>query len=133
MAPTTFFGRTYDEALALLREARDYIALGGERADRDGLAIDRRLMLARESMRVTARLGHVMAWLLLQKAVHAGELTRRDAATAPHRLGGQPVCLDDREELSAGLPERLKSLSRRSHALYVRVARLDELARRDSE
>jgi regulator of CtrA degradation len=128
-APTAFFGKTFEEAMTLLIEARDYIStttaappLG--RSPEDGLRI------ARETMRITTRLTQVMAWLLAQKAVHAGELTARQMASEEYRLDGQTVCLDDDERRHAGLPDGLQSLLKRSHALYVRVARLDELVRR---
>ncbi len=123
--PTAFFDRTYDEAMVLLREARDY-NLQRVPSERDRLGPEDRLRLACETMRVTTRLGQVMAWLLAQKAVHAGEMSRQDMTAAEHRLAARAVCLNDRPELSAGLPPGLQSLLERSHDLYVRVLRLDE-------
>jgi len=128
-APTEFFSRTFDETLALLVEARNYVD-GGGRADSADLPLGDRLRFALESMRVTSRLSQVMAWLLTQKAVHAGEIPRTETAKSEHRLSGRSICLDDRAELSAGLPPRLCELLDQSHRLYVRVARLDEMVRR---
>ena len=132
IAPTAFFGKTFDEALVLLVEARDYIAASvGERpANRSAEA---HLRFARETMRVTARLTQIMAWLLAQKAVHAGELTPHQAASEAYRLAGQAVCFDDDASQYVGLPDGLQALLGRSHALYVRVARLDELVRGAAE
>ena len=76
---TEFFGRTYDEALALLHEARNYVIASQLRHLHVTQPTDR-LMLCCEAMRLTARLTHVMAWLLAQKAVHAGEITLAEAA-----------------------------------------------------
>jgi regulator of CtrA degradation len=84
-------------------------------------------------MRVTARLTQIMAWLLAQKAVHAGELSPRQAASEAHRLAGQRICVEHDEAAHDGLPDGLKGLLGRSHALYIRVARLDELVRRAAE
>ena len=56
-------------------------------------------------MRITTRLTQIMAWLLAQKAVHAGELTARQMASEEYRLDGQSVCLDDDERHHAGLPD----------------------------
>ncbi|MGE5146513.1 MAG: DUF1465 family protein [Candidatus Eiseniibacteriota bacterium] len=128
-APTAFFGKTFEEAMILLIEARDYIsATAGQRPQ--GLTPEDQLRIARETMRITTRLTQIMAWLLAQKAVHAGELTARQVASEEYRLDGQSVCLADDERHHGGLPDHLQSLLKRSHALYVRVARLDELVRR---
>jgi regulator of CtrA degradation len=132
IAPTAFFGKTFDEAMSLLVEARDFIAAGAGERPRDR-SIEDHLRMARETMRVTARLTQVMAWLLAQKAVHAGELTPQQAASEAHRLSGHAICLDADEALCAGLPIGLQGLLKRSHALYVRVARLDDLVRRAAE
>ncbi len=126
--PTEFFGKTYDEAYDLLLEARSYIRHGAK-VDAGGLAQEDRLRFALESMRVTSRLAQVMAWLLNEKAVHAGEIGRKELASDEHRLSENKICLDDRFELSIGLPPQLLELLARSRALYVRVSRLDEMAR----
>jgi regulator of CtrA degradation len=132
VAPTAFFGKTFDEAITLLVEARDHVAAGIGERPRDR-SVEDHLRMARETMRVTARLTQIMAWLLAQKAVHAGELTPQQAASEAHRLAGQAICLDHDEAHHAGLPLGLQALLARSHALYVRVARLDELVRRAAE
>ena len=129
-APTAFFGKTYDETLALLRESRDYVALAAPGDKRVGTE-NQRLIRACESLRVTSRLSQIMAWLLAQKAVLAGEISREQAAAEPYALGGHAVCLGGGDRVD-GLPPRLRSLADRSHALYVRVARLDEMVRRDA-
>lgn len=128
-APTRFFDRTYDEAYDLLVEARSYV-LHGASVDSGGLSGLDRLRFALESMRVTSRLGQIMAWLLTEKAVHAGEISRGEATADSKSMSNHGVCLDDRRELSEGMPPQLSSLLDRSLALYVRVARLDEMARR---
>lgn len=122
----TFLDGTYRETLDLLHEARDYVA-GQQAAERAGLAPLGRLALSCETMRLTARLTQVMAWLLMQKAVQAGEVAR-DAACAPeHRLAGQAACLRVAPPVPVEMPPRLRSLLARSHSLYRRVERLDAL------
>lgn len=130
LAPTAFFDRTYDEALALLVETRDYVAYGQER-ERHRLDVWARAGVALETTRVTSRLGHVMAWLLARKAVLAGELTPAEAARAPYALERDPR-LEAEGPVLAPLPPDLESLMARSLKLYVRIARLDELARREA-
>lgn len=128
-APTAFFNRTYDEAMALLVEARNYIAYQ-EASDQRGRPAAVRLQISYESLRVTSRLTQVMAWLLAQKAVHAGELTLQQIATEEYALSGGDVCTDPSGPDNEELPNGLRSLLDRSHKLYMRVERLDEQVRR---
>jgi regulator of CtrA degradation len=133
MAPakTAFFGRTYDEAMGLLVEARNYVAVNELRALRV-LSPSDRLLLCCETMRLTTRLTHIMAWLLAQRAVHAGEITLADSAGEPYALGGAKTCLTVTEEVDRLGDQWLSTLLDRSHRLYVRVSRLDEMVKREA-
>ncbi len=122
----THFDNTFEEAMALTREARDYLAFQ-EKADLSNLTPVGRMVASCESMRMTARMTQVIAWLLVQKAVHAGDLTRDEAAESRYRLSGQEICEDDEPLAAELLPERLMDLLERSHHLYQRVARLDAM------
>jgi regulator of CtrA degradation len=125
--PVAFFDRTYDEAMALIREARDYFAERQRQpASPSRAAVE--LVTSCESMRLTARLTQIIAWLLVQKAVHAGELSRDDAVKPEHRLGGRMICEIEGPWSELGLPQRLQTLLERSLSLYHRIARLDDLA-----
>ncbi|MGO8918925.1 MAG: DUF1465 family protein [Stellaceae bacterium] len=126
---TAFFGKTYGEAMGLVVEARDYFA-HREPIDRQTLLPLDRLRFCRETMRLTARLTQVMAWLLAQRAVFAGEISQRDALADHDALAELGVCMDGEETAASVMPQRLAALLDRSRRLYVRVARLDELARR---
>lgn len=126
---TAFFGRTYGEAMSLLVEARDYLA-HREPADRQRLVPLDRLRLACETTRLTARLTQIMAWLLAQRAVHSGEITQEDALGEHQALAQFDVCMDGEAMETGRLPFDFVSLLDRSRRLYIRVARLDELARR---
>ncbi len=125
-----YFDNTLDEALALTREARDYLTHQKD-ADFDQLSPVGRLVASCESMRLTARVTQVVAWLLVQKAVHAGELSREQAAAPEYRLSGQSVCDQTKPVRDAALPERLTELLDRSLRLYQRVARLDAMLDRE--
>ena len=128
MATVHLLHKTYDETLTLLVTARDYMSYAVPAA-RSDLEPAQRLQVSCEAMRVTARLSHVMAWLLAQKAVQAGEITSRAAAEA-YRLSEDDVCLMEGGTEPPGLPAGLKDLLDKSRALYVRVTRLDQLVRR---
>ena len=129
-APTAFFAKTYDETLGLLVEVRDYV-VEGEPRDRAVLAPVVGAKLSCEALRVTARLTQIMAWLLAQKAIHAGELSSAELAARHDPLAEIEVCMDEEAaEVIVGLPARFRELLARSHRLYIRVARLDEMMRR---
>lgn len=120
--------RTFDEAMILLVEARNYLA-HREAIDGAGLCPDARLLACCESMRVTSRLTQVMAWLLAQKAVQAGEITEREAVSDRFALSADGICLDAAGQGNMDLPAGLRSLLDRSHRLYVRVSRLEAMLR----
>lgn len=119
-----FLNGTYEEALQLAHEARDYMAFQ-ERSDRNSLAPESRLAASREAMRITTRIAQVISWLLVQRAVQAGEVTRHEATEEPYRLSGQAVCAEHNKDKT--LPPRLTELLERSHRLYERISRLDSM------
>ena len=63
----------YVEAMLLADEARGYFDAAG-RADRDDLPPLLRVGFSCESLRVTTRLMHVIAWLLVRRALASGEI-----------------------------------------------------------
>ena len=71
----------YVESMLLADEARGYFDEAG-RADRESLDALSRVLFSCESMKVTTRLMHVIAWLLTQRAVAetGGQLFFFDAA-----------------------------------------------------
>lgn len=129
-APTAFFSKTYDETMGLLVEVRDYVAHDQKR-DREELAPSAGALLCCEALRVTARLTQVMAWLLAQKAIHAGELSNEQVVAQNGPLAEIAICMAEQpdQELSF-LPAYFRELLERSRRLYLRVARLDEMVRR---
>src|SRR5215212_1296997 len=91
----------YVEAMVLADEARSYFD-SAAREDRLGLEPVDRVGFSCESLKVTTRLMHIIAWLLTQRAVAAGELTRRQAGESERRLGPAPV---SDEQLLPRLPQ----------------------------
>ncbi|KZD03360.1 DUF1465 family protein [Oceanibaculum pacificum] len=115
--------RAYSEIFALLIEARDcVIDMRRRRGAHYAGSVDARASY--EALRVTSRLTHAMAWVMVQKAVGSGEMTVQEARDERHRLGGQQVCLHEPEE-DLDLPPHLDSLLSRSLAIYRRIERLD--------
>ncbi|UYY58842.1 DUF1465 family protein [Sphingomonas sp. S2-65] len=112
----------YTEAMLLADEARGYFDLVG-RGERQELEALNRVAFSCESLKVTTRLMHIIAWLLTQRAVEAGEITQRDALSPSRRLGEAPD--SDPDTLSV-MPAQAAAIIRTSVTLYGRVARLDQ-------
>lgn len=115
-------GALYTEAMVLADEARSYFDRLG-RDERDALEPLVRVAFSCESLKVTTRLMHVIAWLLTQRAVEAGEISARQARSPARRLGEAPAT---DTSLLAGLPATAVGLIKASIELYARVKRLDE-------
>ncbi|WP_415235285.1 DUF1465 family protein [Sneathiella sp.] len=127
-AGTIFFSRTYDEALRLVMEAREYLLGPGRIAVRD-LSSEGNFRYATESLRLTTRLTETMSWLMFQRAVLEGEISPEEAQADECHLQYQATCLPDADEEELDLlPAGLISLLERSEALYRRIDRLDKQA-----
>jgi regulator of CtrA degradation len=112
----------YVEAMVLADEARAYFDDHG-RNDREALDPIIRVSFSCESLKVTTRLMHVVAWLLTRRAVDAGEIDSREAQSSSRRLGMAPVSEQGAIEQ---LPQAARGLVGASADLYARVARLDQ-------
>ena len=113
----------YTEAMVLADETRSYFDRHG-REERDALDPVLRVGFSCESLKVTTRLMHVIAWLLTQRAVEAGELSPVQARKPSRRLGDAP---QSDESVLVRLPETARGLVEASRELYSRVRRLDEV------
>lgn len=114
----------YTESMLLADEARSYF--DSDRA-RSISPAEVAVAFSCESLKVTTRLMHVIAWLLNQKALRAGELSLDDVTTL-EQLGYAPATddywLDE-------LPDEARSLILASEDLYYRVQRICEGMMRD--
>jgi regulator of CtrA degradation len=112
----------YTEAMVLADEARAYFDRQGreERLELEPLV---RVGFSCESLKVTTRLMHIIAWLLTQKAVEAGELTPSQARAPQRRLG---EAAESDPELMTLLPPAALHLVQASRDLFARVQRLDQ-------
>lgn len=112
----------YVEAMVLADEARSYFDVQAEE-DRALLEPGIRVHFACESLRVTTRLMHVIAWLLTRRAVAAGEISSAEGRHPERKLGEAP---ESDEALLARLPDSALALIRSSQELYGRVRRIEE-------
>jgi regulator of CtrA degradation len=112
----------YTEAMLLADEARAYFDEAG-RDDRQSLEPFVRVGFACESLKVTTRIMHIVAWLLTQKAVETGEIKSADGRRPERRLGhandSDPLVVEQ-------MPDAAQKLINASADLYSRIKRLDE-------
>ena len=131
-ARSELFERTFQEGMELVEETASYLD-GEGRQESKLLSRNAALAYAAESMRLTTRLMQLASWLLLQRAVSAGELTREDAEAEKQRINlaeiGPGHGLDGAERLPAGL----NALVERSLRLHERVVSLDAMVRNAQE
>lgn len=111
----------YTEAMLLADEARAYFDHVG-REHRETLDPLGRVTLSCESLKITTRLMHVLAWLLTERAVEVGQISPEEATEAGRRLG---EAASSHRGAIAGLPEQAIALIEASQDLYVRVKRLE--------
>ena len=112
----------YTEAMLLADEARAYFDEAG-RTVRDELDPFVRVGFACESLKVTTRIMHIVAWLLTQRAIETGEIPERQGRRPERRLGNAN---DSDPVIVAQLPQAAQRLIVSSADLYSRVKRLDE-------
>ena len=112
----------YTEAMLLADEARHYFDDAGRYA-RQELDPFARVGFACESLKVTTRIMHIVAWLLTQRAIESGEIPARQGRRPERRLGHAQ---DSDPTVVEQLPEAARRLINSSADLYARVKRLDE-------
>ncbi|WP_293883795.1 DUF1465 family protein [Sphingomonas sp.] len=116
----------YVDAMLLADEARAYFDASyrddGQGHEVAALEPFDRVLFSCESLKVTTRLMHIIAWLLTQRAVDAGELSNDQLRDASRRLG--PAVASEPDALMR-LPETARTLIATSVDLYRRVERLD--------
>ena len=112
----------YTEAMLLADEARSYFDDAG-RDERASLHPFARVGFACESLKVTTRIMHIVAWLLTQRAIESGEIPMVEGRRPERRLGNAQ---DSDPAVVVQLPEAAQRLIGASTDLYARVKRIDE-------
>lgn len=112
----------YVEAMVLADEARSYFDSHGQSV-REGMDMMTRLSFTCESLKVTTRLMHIIAWLLTQRAWQRGEIDQQAMSDPKYMLGDAAATEAD---VLASLPEQARQLVSGSEDLYERVRRLQD-------
>jgi len=112
----------YVEAMVMADEARAYFDF----RDGDEPEVDdpvRRVAFACESLKVTTRLMHIIAWLLSQRAWQRGEVSDAEMRDEKYRLGHAAIT---DPAVTGSFPFAARALIEASQDLYERVARLQD-------
>jgi regulator of CtrA degradation len=118
------FKAVFKEGMGLVEETANYLD-GPGRKEARGLDRHGSIAYATESMRLTTRLMQLASWLLLQRALHAGELTQEEAVSEKHRINLSEIGSGQTLQGGETLPESLKTLIERSLRLHHRIQKLD--------
>jgi regulator of CtrA degradation len=119
------FGGLFREGMGLVEETATYLD-GKGREDSRRLTRHGSLAYATESMRLTTRLMQLASWLLLQRAVGEGELSRLQAERDKARISLKDLQPPSSTEVLAALPPGLSALITRSSRLQERICHLDK-------
>jgi regulator of CtrA degradation len=131
MVASDAFKALFSEGMSLVEATAAYLDGDGRRESRD-LQRSAALAYASESMRLTTRLMQITSWLLLQRAVNEGELTRNEADTEHRKVKLSASETQSAPEMMALLPATLSDLIQHSLRLQARIVKLDDLLRTEN-
>ncbi len=127
------FATLYAEGMGLVEETANYLD-GEGRASAKSLPRMASVLYAAESMRLTTRLMQMASWLLLQRAVNNGEMTREQVIAEKSKVRLDGFVCDQSAPGWDDLPEKFRDLVQRSLRLQSRVSILDsEIYRRKDQ
>ena len=118
-----YFRGMYDEALTLLGDVRDCIGSNEHLALDEQDAVDS-MIIIRECNRIVCRLLQVMAWLMIERAIHDEEVARDDPIVGHCTISAPETCIRDACSDGVKLPDRIRELLQRSLDLYIRAMRI---------
>lgn len=118
------FDKVFKEGMSLVEETANYLDGPGRQ---DARLLDRHgaVAYATESMRLTTRLMQLASWLLLQRAIGAGEMSQEEARKEKHRISLTDIGRGNSLSGSEQLPQGLLDIVERSLSLHQRVLKLD--------
>jgi len=109
----------------LVEETAEYLD-GEGRAEAKKLTTPASLAYTSESIRLTTRLTQLASWLLVRRAIAAGEITAAEAHNHRHRVTLSPQTTLHPDGYD-DLPEAFKKLIADSHRLHDRILRLESV------
>ena len=124
-ASSTAFKKLYADGMSLVEETAAYLD-GEGRTEAKKLTRIAATLYAAESMRLTTRLMQIASWLLLQRALNSGEMTRDQMLSEKQKIR---LDTSSAKLTAAGwndLPDTFRLLVNRSLRLQSYVYRLDQ-------
>jgi regulator of CtrA degradation len=122
------FDALYREGMGLIEEVASYLDDEG-RADSRILSREAAFLYATESMRLTTRLMQLASWLLLQRAVNEGEITRENARSEKEKVKFSVTPSERGGPGYEQLPASLRAYIDKGDRLFDRVMQFDTLER----
>ncbi|MGE0701103.1 MAG: DUF1465 family protein [Hyphomicrobiaceae bacterium] len=123
------FDQVFREGMALVEATANYLE-GPGRREVKAIGPNASMLYASESMRLTTRLLELASWLVIRRALKAGEMELEEARQKRRRLRltavGRPGHVKGYEEL----PVKLRELIEASFALHDRIVLLDRALER---
>jgi len=132
MANSAQFKALYAEGMGLVEETASYLDGVGRSASK-ALPRMAAVLYAAESMRLTTRLMQMASWLLLQRAVNNGEMSREQVMAEKTKVRLDGFNCDRSAPGWNDLPAAFRDLVERSLRLQNRVAILDREIYRPEE
>ena len=128
VVPLAYIDLKLQRAHGLLQATHDYIKW---QAPLDVKRMDstQTFKVSSEAMRVTIRMTQIIGWLMLQKAILEGELSRDEVLSEECRVLRGQHCLENTLADDTTLPPRLRELLQESCDFYLQVTRLDKISR----
>jgi regulator of CtrA degradation len=122
------FDALYREGMTLIEQVAAYLD-GEGRAESRHLGREASFLYATESMRLTTRLMQLASWLLLQRAVNEGEITRENARSEKEKVKFSATPSERGGPGYEQLPEALRDFIDKGDRLFDRVMQFDTLER----
>lgn len=126
------FDALYRQGMALIEEVAAYLD-GDGREESRALPRDASFIYATESMRLTTRLMQLASWLLLQRAVHEGEITSENAREEKQKVKFSATPVERGGPGWNDLPPKLVEYIAQGDRLFDRVMQFDKIERGDVE
>lgn len=120
------FDKVFREGMSLVEETANYLDGPGRQ---DARLLDRHgaVAYATESMRLTTRLMQLASWLLLQRAIGAGEMNPDEVRKERHRISLSDIGRGNPLPGAEQLPAALNDIVERSLALHQRILKFDAM------
>ena len=122
------FDTLYREGMTLIEDVAGYLD-GEGRGDSRILSREASFVYATESMRLTTRLMQLASWLLLQRAVNEGEITKENARSEKEKVQFSATPSQRGGPGYDQLPAILRDYIDKGDRLFDRVMQFDALER----